>query len=766
MRLEGGSVSQSHRFDGRRAGSYLLLALIMLVPLTAGAADVLLLYSVGEVVPAHRDIEVGLRRQFDERTGLGSTRIYRETIDERYSPASSRSGLFAEYLVDRYGGHPLDAVIAISDGALEFLIENQSSLFPGVPIAFAVTGSSELLDELPLGAKGLTTPFHPDETIELALRLQPSVENVYVVHGYGGAPRLSALQQALAPLSSRLEFHYLTDLPIAGILERVGTLPSNSIVLYDALTRDGNGERLVPGDVAELLAKHANAPVYGLYESYFDRGVVGGAVTPFEDIGAEVARLTLDQIENVSTTPTLRELESRLVVDTRELSRWNLDARRLPAGTEQRFTTPSLWSRYQGWIITLLVLVALQFALIVALLILSGRHRNDRLALAEAAQRFRLARVAGKVGLWQWDLQTGGMTVDQGLKELLGYNAEQDDERANDWRTYIFDDDLPVILAAAESHARGDTSSFEVEHRMVDKDKNIRWFLSRGQAVWDEDRRAMRLIGTTTDITDRKRNDDERARTRAELQEQRLELAHLSRAATLGALSGSLAHELNQPLSAVLSNAQAGQHMLQRPRADVDIAELQALLLDIERDGRRAGEVIHRLRSLLSRGDRQFEPVDLDKLVDDVLLLAHSDLVRRNIRVVRAPQPHVPIITADPVQLQQVLLNLLGNASDAMADVEPRDRVIAITVAITENGRVRLSVSDNGCGFAESERENLFKPFFTTKQKGLGLGLSISRSIVEAHGGKLWADRNRNGGATFHVEFGDVSVETRVGSIK
>jgi C4-dicarboxylate-specific signal transduction histidine kinase len=378
--------------------------------------------------------------------------------------------------------------------------------------------------------------------------------------------------------------------------------------------------------------------------------------------------------------------------------------------------------------------------LIVTLLIQSISRRRDRLALAETAQQLRLARSAGKVGIWQWDFDKNQMIIEPELGELLGYGAT---DGAVDSSAHIHREDLPNLRRAAQDHAEGLTPSFEAQYRMLDKQGNIRWFLSRGQAMADK-----RLIGTAIDITDRKHDEDERARTLLQLQEQRNELTHLGRAAMAGALSGAVAHELNQPLSAMMSNARAALLFLARG----DHQEIKEILIDIEQDGRRAGEVIRHLRSLLRRGEAQFEPVHLEEIIDQVLRLIHSDLVSHNVKVLREPIAGIPPILADSVQLQQVLLNLLANACDALNNVDPRDRRISIGLTLRGAGGVRLSVSDNGCGLPDTNSEHVFKPFFTTKRTGLGLGLSISRSIVEAHGGRIWAENNREAGATFHLD--------------
>jgi C4-dicarboxylate-specific signal transduction histidine kinase len=238
----------------------------------------------------------------------------------------------------------------------------------------------------------------------------------------------------------------------------------------------------------------------------------------------------------------------------------------------------------------------------------------------------------------------------------------------------------------------------------------------------------------------------ERKRAELMLQEQQRELAHLSRVAALGELSGALAHELNQPLAAILANARAAQRMMSAERPNV--GEIREILEDIASDDRRAGEVISRLRSLLKKGDLQARPVKMEDIVGEVLELLHSELIQRRVSADTRLAPNLPPALGDRVQLQQVLLNLIFNACDAMAGRPPADRRITIATALTDQGAVQLSVSDQGVGIPEGRLEQIFDPFVTTKENGLGLGLAICRSIVTAHGGRLWAVNNVDRGAT------------------
>jgi len=241
---------------------------------------------------------------------------------------------------------------------------------------------------------------------------------------------------------------------------------------------------------------------------------------------------------------------------------------------------------------------------------------------------------------------------------------------------------------------------------------------------------------------------EERTRSVRVAREQRLQLTHLSRVAMLGQLSGGIAHELNQPLTAILSNAQAAQRFL--ANRDVDLEELGEILRDIIAADQRAGEVIRRLRALFKRGETQYQPLDANELVGEVLGIVHGDLVMRGVEVVLESAAALPPVEGDRVELQQVMLNLVVNACEAMAGAAPGGRQLTIRTRADEDG-VQISFADQGPGFQAEQYHEMFQPFYTTKAQGLGLGLSISRSIVLAHGGRLWGSATPGQGASFHI---------------
>ena len=252
----------------------------------------------------------------------------------------------------------------------------------------------------------------------------------------------------------------------------------------------------------------------------------------------------------------------------------------------------------------------------------------------------------------------------------------------------------------------------------------------------------MFVLASVVDITERRRVERMTAR-------QRDELAHLSRVAMLGELSGSLAHELNQPLTAILSNAQAAQRFLAQSPPRVD--KLAEILTDIVKSDQRAGAVIQRLRSMLRKEDAQRVPLDINEVIEDSLRLMRSDFLNRHVTVSTDLAEELPAVSGDRNQLQQVLLNLVINGCDAM-DGQETDRRLMVRTQATAHGDVEVCVADRGAGIPEANLERIFEPFVTTKATGMGLGLAICRSIVEAHGGRLWATNNADRGATLHCE--------------
>jgi PAS domain S-box-containing protein len=303
--------------------------------------------------------------------------------------------------------------------------------------------------------------------------------------------------------------------------------------------------------------------------------------------------------------------------------------------------------------------------------------------------------------------------------------------------TRVHPDDMPLLFEMTE-RARGDGSDFEYEHRLLMPDHSVKYLHLVAHGTRDENGQ-LEYIGAVQDVTERRLSEEA-------LSEVRSDLAHMSRVSSLGALTASIAHEVNQPLSGIITNAGTCLRMLDADPPNVDGARQTAQRTI--RDGHRAADVITRLRALFSKKNVSTELLDLNDAIREVIALSRSELQRRQVisRVELAED--LPAVMADRVQLQQVVLNLLLNATDAMRDIDDRPRQLIIRTERDEGDHVRLSVQDAGVGLGPQDPNSLFEPFYTTKDGGMGIGLSVSRSIIESHHGRLWAAPNDGPGAT------------------
>ncbi len=238
-----------------------------------------------------------------------------------------------------------------------------------------------------------------------------------------------------------------------------------------------------------------------------------------------------------------------------------------------------------------------------------------------------------------------------------------------------------------------------------------------------------------------------RRRAELEVQHHRVELAHSGRLATIGELTATIAHEVNQPLAAILANVDAAELLLESGKAGLE--DVRHILAEVRKDDLRASEVIRRLRALLAKHEMARERVDLNETFADALEVLGAEAGRRQVELATEFDPALPSVLGDRVHLQQVVLNLVVNAMDAMADTHVSQRRVAVRTALRQDGSVEVAVTDRGHGIARADMSKLFESFFTTKQRGMGLGLSIARSIVESHGGRIWAEADTGGGATF-----------------
>ncbi len=367
--------------------------------------------------------------------------------------------------------------------------------------------------------------------------------------------------------------------------------------------------------------------------------------------------------------------------------------------------------------------------------------RAARLAsdLTVSRERLRQAAAAANLALWEWNIGTDRIWVSDEGRKLYGVDPQENLDFKRFGAT-LHPDDREAVRLAVEKAVAG-PEPYEVKHRVLLPDGGVGWIAAEGRVERDADGRAVMLRGVSLDITDRQRAELDSAR-------QQRELAHLSRVSILGELAGTLAHELNQPLTAILGNAQVGSGSLRT--TPPDLLEMAAILDDIANDAKRAGGIIHGMRAMFKK-DAGADPglLDVNDAVNQVLQLLHSEIVGRKVRLETRLESGLPPVRAGHVEIQQVLINLILNGLDAMKGM-PRERHMEIATSRVDD-KIRITVWDHGPGIAADILERLFEPFVTTKAGGLGLGLAISRNIVQSFHGELRAENHPDGGARFHI---------------
>lgn len=353
----------------------------------------------------------------------------------------------------------------------------------------------------------------------------------------------------------------------------------------------------------------------------------------------------------------------------------------------------------------------------------------------EQSLRLILDGIAGLVAI-----MSGTGEIEAVNRQVLDYFGKSVEEMKG-WSTSnaVHPDDLPGVISAW-THSVETASPYDFDHRLRRADGVYRWFHARGVPLRDQEEHVLRWYVLLTDMDDRKRAEEE-------LRNAQLELARVMRVMTMGQLTASIAHEVNQPLSGIITNASTCLRMLDANPPNLEGARETARRTI--RDGHRASDVVTRLRTLYSKKVPAVEPMDLNEAAREVTALSATEIQKIGVTLRQEFAADLPPALGDRVQLQQVILNLLRNAADAMREVHDRPRELVVRTERDEGEGVRLSVKDSGVGLTPQAADKIFEPFYTTKTDGMGIGLSISRSIIEAHQGRLWVTRNDGPGTTF-----------------
>ena len=671
--------------------------------------------------------------------GFNNDDIFLEYLDLQRNNSPTYRRRVANLLLDKYGKRDIGLIVTVHTWALEFLLEECKGLFPDVPIFSFLVARPELIKAENTGRRILLRPQNMDMggTLEIALKMFPETRKVVFVVGAAPADKRfeHEARHIFEPWRGKVEIEYTSDRTYEEMLQLVATLPRRSIVIYCDVFSDVTGRTFTPLEVGKMVAKAANAPVFCLWDTIMGWGTIGGSLLSFEAEGAYAAKTALDILDKkiVLTKPETTFPSSKTYMfDWRQLRRWKLSEAALPKGSIVINRELTFWD-FKYYIIGGLAFVLLETTLIIFLIVQKRRKKVTEESLRrkteELDQFFNvsldLLSIANTDGYF--------LRLNPAWERTLGYTSEE--LLAKRFLEFVHPDDMESTLKALSSLASRQ-KVFYFENRYRCKDGTYRWL------QWSSSPAGNLIYSAARDVTENKRAEAEAFQARSQL----FQLDRLSR---MGELTASLAHELNQPLAAILSNAQAGLRFLQSGKIDLD--ELREILQDITQDDQRAGSVIRSLRSMVRREEVERKPVILNNVLNDVVQIFHTESVFRNVRVETELHGSLPPVLGDKVQLQQVVLNLILNAADAMSENPPEQRKIILCTRVKDD-RVRVTVRDFGAGVDQANLERIFEAFFTTKGAGLGMGLNICRAVVEAHGGRIRAENNPDRGATFVFE--------------
>lgn len=640
--------------------------------------------------------------------------VYEEAIELTDPPVAGQLALGRQYLEEKYADQQVDVVVVVGLKALAFARENRS-LFGNPAIVAAVTRRDQMAESDNI--TGLQGESWIAQTIDLALGFRPGTKQVVVIDGVRGnqGDIQAEVERHWATRRGPTELVYLRDLTMSDVLARVATLPEHSVVLFVRQTIRNRSQNIDPFEALSLVTRASRVPVFSQMEEYVGHGVVGGSVWRFEGDARRMAAMA----GQLASGQTAREvppgqLTFGVLLDWRQLQRWHVTASQIPPDAAIRFKELTAWDLYSWYIVGAIAIVALQGVSIAALVIQCARRREAQahnVAILQAIPdvMFLIDKNGLCVNLYAPDDRKEGRDV---LPRAVA-------DAFDDAVLRLKAGEAPVIIEYELQSPQGES---QYEARMV---------LCGGD----------RVLAVVRDVTERKRA--ERALNRAQA-----DLARVSRLTALGEFAASIGHEVRQPLTAVLLNARTSLRWLNE-RAP-DLSQVRAALLDIVDAGQRADDVISRNRELFRHQRVQKGPIDLNEVVRETAVLARQRLQTNHVTLVTSLADGLPPADGDRVELQQVLLNLTTNAIDAMEFVQPDRRRIAITTSLARDGVLQVAVSDTGVGLAGVDTQQMFTISYTTKSRGSGVGLSISRAIVDAHGGELWAEQNDGEGATFY----------------
>ena len=703
--------------------------------------NVLILFSAAPGQPLFDITLSEIRKTLQEGHGR-PLNFFVEYLEMERFPDKSQIRAQINFIKKKYTREKMDLLISIGPDILLLISQYLSPDFDTVPTIFVRFRSkysdAPLIDRKP-NMTGLVAEVDPEKTLETALSLHPATTEAFIITGSAPSDLVfeSIARVAFHEYEDRVKVTYLSGLAMEELLQRIRILPKNSIVIYLGFQKDAKGVNYYAMESLKVLSEVSSAPFYSNWEQFVGHGIVGGYVIGVKANASRVAQIALRilQGEDPNTIPVERG-SVLYKFDWRQLKRWGIQERNLPEGSIIINKELTFFKAFKWYIIGTIVFVVIESLLIIFLVVLYRRQKRVEKQLHEAAKEWQTTFDSIKDLIFILDPEL--KIVRANAPTLAFFNLPAEKVLGRQCYTLMHRTNEPsekcLIPVMTRTKRHEDTD-------LYDQERNA-WFHISVAPILNDKGEIQSIVHQVRDITERKR-------TEVEIQQARAELLRMERSFRISELTASLAHELNQPLAAILSNAQAMLHFLESDKPDLN--EFREILRDIIQDDKRAGNVIRSLRSMMKREEGEKKAIILNEVLNDVVEILHSEAISRHVDIETELGGSLPPVLADRIQFQQVTLNLIMNAAEAMSRNFSEERRIILRTETTDNC-IRVSVRDFGPGIDKENLERLFQPFFTTKGSGLGMGLAISKSIIEAHGGRIWGENHPDGGAIFTFE--------------
>ncbi|MCD6598043.1 MAG: PAS domain S-box protein, partial [Bacteroidales bacterium] len=629
----------------------------------------------------------------------------------------------------------------------------RNTIFPEVPIVFGGVERNSVKDldfnKNTIGVFLGQNTFK--KTIELALSQHPNTQNAIVIVGNGHMENswFESAQETFQQYQDKLNFSYLKGLSLTELQDEAENIPDNSLVFYFPVLEDKYGRNYLAVDALSSISEVSSAPIYSFWEILIGHGIVGGYLKSFPKHSQITAKVGLKVLSGNSSEilNPLHNEDLNYIFDYQQLKRWSIPESELPDNSEIRFKEYTFWEQHIYRIILISVLILAQSLIIASLLVTRRKSLESQKALKQAEQKYRT--VADYTNDWEyWQNPDGSMQwVSPSCERISGYSSDSIIENPSLISAMVNTEDRKVW----DDHLCNNIKKIGgngIRFRIRKPQGEIRWIEHTCQPVIDAQGINIGVRANNRDIT-------ERELYKSQTQKLQSELIHVERVSTISTLSYALAHEINQPLTSIRSYAQAALRFMEKDHSEEE--NIRNALQGIVSDNKRATSIINRLSDLVRKDEIQFEKININFIIEDVLNLLNSELILREVSVKLDLNEKISSVMGDTIQLQQVLLNLLTNGIHAVENQKTDKREITIATKTENEKGLNISICDSGVGIPEDKLKKIFQPFQTTKSKGLGLGLAITKLIIESHDGKIWAENNAIGGATFFISLPCIS---------